>query len=124
MSSGPSVKAGNTFSSPRISMAFAGMPRLSFLINDGLQEIDDVPRGETGFRCFAQRLAQQLSGALGLGVAAAIDGGTRDERAEALPAVDDPVALELLVGALDGDDADHELFGQTSEGRERRAGGE
>ena len=45
-----------------------------------------------------------------------------DECAQSLAPVDDAVALELLVGALHGDDADEQLLGQPPERGERRAG--
>jgi hypothetical protein len=53
--------------------------------------------------------------ALFLRVAAALAGGLGDERAEALAAVDDPLALELFVGAFDGDDADEQVLGEHAE---------
>ena len=47
--------------------------------------------------------------------------GCRHERAEPLPAVDDALALQLFVGALDGDDADDQVFGQAAKGGQRGA---
>ena len=98
------------------------MLRLSFGVQDGLQDLDDFASGEAGFGGFAERSPQQLARPFGLGIATAIDGALRDEGAEPLPAVDDSLALELLVRALDGDDADEELLGEPAEGGQRRPG--
>src|SRR5580765_2106954 len=111
-SSGPSWKEGKRFSSPRISTALADMLRLSFLDENGLQQVDDLAAGEPGFGRFADRFAQQLARALRFRVAAAIDRRARHERAETLAPVDDALALEFLVGALDGDHAYQQFFGK------------
>ena len=46
----------------------------------------------------------------------------RDERAQALPPVDDAFALQFLVGALHGDDADQQILGELPERRQRVPG--
>ena len=38
-----------------------------------------------------------------------------DERAESLPSENDALALQFLVGALDGDDADEQILGEVRE---------
>src|SRR4051812_8286535 len=106
MSSGPRWNDGYAFSSPRISTAFPDMLRLLVLVHDGLEKLDDLRRREARFTAFARRLAKQLARAFDLAFAAAIRRQGGHERAEPLAAIDDPVALELFVGALDGDDAD------------------
>src|SRR5262245_32621898 len=98
------------------------MCRLSFFLEDRLQKVDDVAAAQAGLGAFAHGLGQQFTRACHLRIAAAMDRGVRDERAEALAAVDDALALELFVRALDRDDADEEVFGELPEGGERRAG--
>src|SRR5688572_2681325 len=110
MSIGPSVKPPKDFLSPRISIA-AGMFANSFAGDKGAEEVQNFPGVEAGFGRFAQRLCQELPRALLLGVPAAFTAAFRNERAEALAAVDDAFAFELLVGALHGDHADEQLFG-------------
>src|SRR6188768_1809116 len=116
---GPSVKVSNDFSSPRISTAFAAMFPFSFLVDDRLQEREDVLRGQSGLRRFTARLAHQLRGTLFLVFTAAVGRRAGDEGAEPLPPVDDAVALQLLVGALDRDHADHQVLGQAAERGQR-----
>src|SRR5688572_17383295 len=119
---GPSVNRGNDRRSPRISSAFGDMLPCPFRVDERAQKSYDVVRAQSRFGAFAECGAQQIHGALRLALAAACSRGVGDERAQPLAAVDDAVALELLVGALDGDDADEQLFGETAERRERGAG--
>src|SRR5262249_7078446 len=52
----------------------------------------------------------------------AIVAALRNERAEALAAIDDPFALQLFVGALHGDEAHEQVFGERAERGQRAAG--
>src|SRR5688572_8358700 len=96
------------------------MRRLSFGVKNGLQDLDDVGAGEASFGGFAHCRPQQLARPFGFGVTAAIDGPIRDESAEPLPAVDDPLAFELFVRALDGNHADEKLLREAAEGGKGR----
>ena len=80
----------------------------------------DVLPESAGFGRFAERLAQEFRARARSCLAAAIDRGVGDERAEPLAAVDDAVALELFVGALDGDHADQQFLGEAAERGQRR----
>ena len=57
--------------------------------------------------------------ALGFQPAAAVVAVAGDKSAQALAAQNDAVPLQVLVSALDGDDADHQFGGQLPERRER-----
>jgi hypothetical protein len=56
------------------------------------------------------------------GFAAAVVAEVGDECAQALPAINDALAFQFLVGAFDGDDADEQIFRELAERRQRRAG--
>src|SRR5262245_58467543 len=102
-SSGPRLKPEYCLARPRISSA----ADMFFPFGDQrTQEGDDLGIGEAGFAGFAEGFDEERAGAFFLRVAAFHVGGVGDEGAQALPAVDDPFALELFVGAFDGDDAD------------------
>src|SRR5688572_1024584 len=96
------------------------MFRSSRLRQSVLQQLNEVFAGQPGLEAFANGVADQLAGALGLHRAAAIVRDVRHERSEPLAAIDQSFALELFVGALDGDDADEQVLGQAAERRERR----
>src|SRR5262245_50306884 len=123
-SSGPSAKRGNDFLSPRISTAFGDTDVFSFVLDDVVEQFDDIPLLQSGFGRLAQRVTQELAGARGLRRPAAIARRLGDERPEPLTPIDDALALELLVGALDGDHADQQVFGELAKRREQGAAGE
>src|SRR6187431_2564525 len=120
MSIGPSVKVPNDFLSPRISIA-AGIRAHSFSGYQRAEQFDDVLGAEAGFVGLAQGLHQELARVFLLRVAAAFAGGVGHEGAKALAAIDDAFALQLLVRALHGDDADKQIFGEAAKRRQRRA---
>src|SRR5688500_4550152 len=98
--SGPSVKpCSNAFVRSRISSAFGMFD--SRLRQRVLQHLDEVFSGESGLEAFANGVADELAGALGFHLAAAVVRHVGDERPESLPAIDQAVALQLFVGALD-----------------------
>ena len=85
-----------------------------------LRVFEDGLRRQSGFGSLACALPEELSRVGGFHFAAAIGRGVGDERAQTLAPVDDAVALELLVSALHGDDADEQVPGELPEGRQRR----
>ena len=84
------------------------------------KDFDNVVVPDAGFRRFAQRLFQQFTRAEFLGVTAAVVRGLRDEGAEPLPSIDDALAFEVVVGALDRDDADEQFLREPAKRRQRR----
>src|SRR5258708_1674238 len=74
---------------------------------------------QSAFGSFADGFTHQLASALRFGLATPVIAVLGYESAQPLSAIDDPLAFQFLVGALDGDHTDHELFGKLPEGRER-----
>src|SRR5262245_48409066 len=111
-SSGPSANRGNALVSPRISTAFGDTGVFSFVLDGVVEQLDDIPLVEAGFGRLAQRVPEELAGARGLRRPAAIARRLRDERPKPLTAVDDALALELFIGALDGNHADQQVLGE------------
>ena len=86
-----------------------------------LRELEDGFVRQSGFSGFARALPEERGRVGGLHFAAAVGRGVGDERAQSLAPVDDAVALEFLVRALHGDDADEQILGQPPERGQRRA---
>src|ERR1035437_4343553 len=95
---------------------------LFFLLQDLVGEFRKFSGFESGFGGFAKAGAEQIFRGLQLRLAAAVVAVFRNKRAETLPPEDDAFAFEFLVGALHGDDADEQIFGEHAERRQRRAG--
>src|SRR5205085_8916957 len=76
---------------------------------------------QAGLRGFARGVTEKFARVFQLRLARAVASTLRDEGAEPLPPEDDPLALQLLVGALDRDHADEQLLRELAEGRQRIA---
>src|SRR5579862_198765 len=120
-SSGPRQNVLNLFVRPRISTAFADMQRRLVLIDRLIQPPQKIAPRRARFSAFANGLFQQRPCTLDFGRAGAFIARFRDKRAHALATVDDALALEFLVSAFDGDDADEQVLGESSERWKRGA---
>jgi hypothetical protein len=92
---------------------------IGIISNEVLHELQNGLRTKPGLGRLANALPEQFFGLRGLDLATAIGRDIRHERSEALPAIDDAFALEFLVCALDGDDADEQVFGESPKRRKR-----
>ena len=79
-------------------------------------ELVNFGGGKTGFESLLRGALEEIAGIPQLGLATGGVALFGHEGAEALAAVDDPIAFQLIIGTLYGDQTDEEFLSKGSEG--------